>query len=1404
MSRPLPKSQQLAEYEQIRARRRAAFGMPAEDLMGAKQANESDSTLRDVVGLALSGGGIRSALFNDGMLRAFSHSGLLRYVDYLSCVSGGGYIVGHLLASGELKRCEDEAKQEERKAAEAVKHQSEYENKYAAESREVEVDCGQKSNERPSFHDVEDYYSMGKDPQSGQIERCRLPGAGGYLNKSIPLFMRYLANQLPMAAVYLGSTGLFACTVALIWRSLDTPEFRAADSALFRDFGGELGIAFYPTLFLASCWLTCLSIRKLLRWLKPLVRKRFHAEATSESKHLSPWFVEHALFYGCCISIPISLAIYSGNGLTDVGQQRDFNLNYFAELFAIIAAIVQVMVFLLRDRLFRSERSDASAWERLVVQAVSWGAIFCVVFAMVHWMGRENLSHFVNNRDPDLVRAEVLDWRPLLTLAGDYVVESGDVDAAKQMTELRTAMSRSEGHEYISVRPRSAWTHRESVAPLPVWKRASTPNDPPGPNEQYDQAAKPALGQASIPWRMVKLATRGIVSAVAACGSHPQERQREYWVPSNKSSDPLRRHLHLVGEQWKRQNDFVSWFNENLLQRPEFTRSLLKATGTVGARGEGTSSKMKELFKQQRELRPSEWSKSREARMLRDIHEFKSNQFAMMSPVRQRDAVAKLNRDLIDVLYPNAIRYSGIASTPVVVYHDQAARWQWMGIWACWLAVGVIGTWRLNRRLAIFRHYRTRLRDNFLVGWKRGGAAAIQDQNVGEMSVANLRPTSVGLPFPIYLAAYMDVKHGPEPLVVTNTHIARSDPAVSGAPVAEALVSYQKRTKQDIKLADVVAISGAALTPLMTSNYALRVILNVFGVRLGQYLPLPVNQQELADGEAAKQCERENVSWLSADWNLSVFYDWIRGTFGNSQHCPTSGFIADGGYVDNLGIQELLRRRCKLIIASDCAVNTGQNELGQLAKVLEESAANQGVQFLDLDHNGPIDVGRLTRDEQRLVPQPYICARIRYPKIPGQAAEQDCTGYLFYSQMAITETDPIEIRQIRKRFAKFPDEPTTNQFYTEEQVAAYRRLGYFIGKRICRELPRWSTDDIHAAISHLATQTETRAADEWRESSMSVPEFYGIAHDAAKPDTAGTKSPSAAIPCSRTQPLYSVVQRRLLSAFRLACFEEVSYKDNDVFSESLWDDDEWCFASFREAAEQVWPSQRTADTAGMARALPQADMCDKWISAYETNADVRAALRHAVFKDVNQSTVDLARPRSCSLELWKQLLGRPHDQAVPLSDHPLFAAHLCGLAVACHQMHRGTPHSLFKVGGRKKLIDLMVSIATASDVSQTFVNTSKKSKAASNDLARATHFLRKSCPEIIEMQHGVFHGAEHATVVSFFQILATHTHYFARSQSDWRFGPQAIVETASALEGNLVEDLEMVAHAAMNPMPRKK
>ena len=64
----------------------------------AERAVQRAALCKDLTGLALSGGGIRSATFALGVLQGLASYGLLRRFDYLSTVSGGGYIGSWLAA----------------------------------------------------------------------------------------------------------------------------------------------------------------------------------------------------------------------------------------------------------------------------------------------------------------------------------------------------------------------------------------------------------------------------------------------------------------------------------------------------------------------------------------------------------------------------------------------------------------------------------------------------------------------------------------------------------------------------------------------------------------------------------------------------------------------------------------------------------------------------------------------------------------------------------------------------------------------------------------------------------------------------------------------------------------------------------------------------------------------------------------------------------------------------------------------------------------------------------------------------------------------------------------------------------------------------------------------------------
>ncbi len=86
----------LEEWDAIRTRReRLGIQVKKKDEVPQSKMAEPDLLDKapfDMFGIALSGGGIRSATFNLGFIKGLNEKGIFKYADYLSTVSGGGYI----------------------------------------------------------------------------------------------------------------------------------------------------------------------------------------------------------------------------------------------------------------------------------------------------------------------------------------------------------------------------------------------------------------------------------------------------------------------------------------------------------------------------------------------------------------------------------------------------------------------------------------------------------------------------------------------------------------------------------------------------------------------------------------------------------------------------------------------------------------------------------------------------------------------------------------------------------------------------------------------------------------------------------------------------------------------------------------------------------------------------------------------------------------------------------------------------------------------------------------------------------------------------------------------------------------------------------------------------------------
>ena len=137
-------------------------------------------------------------------------------------------------------------------------------------------------------------------------------------------------------------------------------------------------------------------------------------------------------------------------------------------------------------------------------------------------------------------------------------------------------------------------------------------------------------------------------------------------------------------------------------------------------------------------------------------------------------------------------------------------------------------------------------------------------------------------------------------------------------------------------------------------------------------------------------------------------------------------YISDGGHFENLGIYELVHRRCRRIIAIDGGADPRLN-CEHLANAIEKCRVDLGVD-VDID---PEDL-RTGRPDRRC----WIEGTVRYSR-----ANQGEDGILLYIKASMSKEAPYDVLAYSQGHSSFPHEGTRNQWFTERQFESYRALG---------------------------------------------------------------------------------------------------------------------------------------------------------------------------------------------------------------------------------------------------------------------------------------------------------------------------------------------------------------------------
>ncbi|MBW1798999.1 MAG: hypothetical protein JRJ21_11535, partial [Deltaproteobacteria bacterium] len=143
-----------------------------------------------------------------------------------------------------------------------------------------------------------------------------------------------------------------------------------------------------------------------------------------------------------------------------------------------------------------------------------------------------------------------------------------------------------------------------------------------------------------------------------------------------------------------------------------------------------------------------------------------------------------------------------------------------------------------------------------------------------------------------------------------------------------------------------------------------------------------------------------------------------------------------------LGVYPLLKRRCRVIIASDAAADPGFS-MNDLANVIRKARIDLGV-------NITINLEGVRPDPQTGLSQRcYAIGDILYPSTDPAGTK----GTLIYIKSAITKETTEDLLAYRNKNHSFPDQTTADQFFDEAQFESYRKIGETIALDVFEKPP---------------------------------------------------------------------------------------------------------------------------------------------------------------------------------------------------------------------------------------------------------------------------------------------------------------------------------------------------------------
>jgi hypothetical protein len=254
----------------------------------------------------------------------------------------------------------------------------------------------------------------------------------------------------------------------------------------------------------------------------------------------------------------------------------------------------------------------------------------------------------------------------------------------------------------------------------------------------------------------------------------------------------------------------------------------------------------------------------------------------------------------------------------------------------------------------------------------------------------------------------------------------------------------------DISMFGAVAISGAAFGSAMgrLSKGSLNAVFALANARLGVWLPNPrLLGERDADGNSKWRYKRHDLRYL------------VREIFGRYSPYDRWILVSDGGHYENLGLVELIRRRCTQIICTD-ATGDASGVVTTVAEALRLAEQELGVRVTlaapwrvapgTAEAGAPLPPKLADAIADRYALDSVVVGDITYPPEAGLPA--GTVGRIVVARAVLEPTTPWPVLSYSRRHDVFPNDSTADQWFDADQFDDYRLLGHHVGGRVLEEL----------------------------------------------------------------------------------------------------------------------------------------------------------------------------------------------------------------------------------------------------------------------------------------------------------------------------------------------------------------